>query len=325
MSRRTQAARVASRSYSPEQLEVPGTPRLLRLVMITLVAVACLLAATLTGPVDEAGSAPAATVKTKVDGVTATLTYAQRKAGGSLRRYTKLRLTVRAAGRTTLKSVKLRGEAVESFGSRPRVSVAEVTGDGLPDVVVQVYTGGAHCCVVSAIAPSTAEGWGPLIVRNWADFGFELKDLGGTEQVEFKAWDARFTGAFGPFVASQTPIQVMRLQGGTFVDVTREFPEWIKQDITDNAKAWQDAATEDDAELRGVAGRSAAGAWIANLLQLGDTAGAKAVVEASAARGDFTGDGATFPGQLGHNLKVWGYLTDPVVIGLTDTPAAPIA
>ena len=55
---------------------------------------------------------------------------------------------------------------------------------------------------------------------------------------------------------------------------------------------------------------------------LGEVAEAKAVVDASVARGDFAGDaGKTFPGQLGHDLKAWGYLADPAAIGLTDSPA----
>jgi len=66
-------------------------------------------------------------------------------------------------------------------------------------------------------------------------------------------------------------------------------------------------------------GRAAAAAWIADLVLLGDEDAAKAVYAAAEKRGDF-GNFAGFGGQLGHDLKAWGYLTDPSVIGLTDAP-----
>lgn len=322
LARRKQAARVASRSYDPQTFGAPRTPRLLRVVVITIVAVACLLAATLTERANAASAtAVPGVVKASSGKVSATLSYQRRKASGKLKVYGKLRLTVRDGGRTKLKSVPLRGEAKESWITRPSLKLADVNGDGTVDAIVGTFTGGAHCCSVSAISPSTPTGWAKPFTRNWADFGYELKNLDATPQVEFKASDARFTAAYGPYAATRVPIQIFRVEGTSFVDVTRQFPDWIKQDRDARAKDWQDAATF-EADARALAGRNAAAAWIADLLLLNDTAGAKAVVEASAARGDFAGDeGKWFPGQLGHDLKAWGYLEDPTVIGLTDTPA----
>lgn len=322
LARRKQAARIASRSYDVETFQTTRTPRLLRVVVITIVAVACLLAATLTERADAAAVKPVpGVVKASSGKVSASLSYARRTTSGKLKVYGKLRLTVRGGGRTILKNAPLRGESKESWITRPSLRLADVTGDGVVDAIVSTFTGGAHCCSVSAIAPSTETGWGKPFVRNWADFGFELKNLDDTPQVEFKAADARFTAAYGPYAATRVPIQIFRVQGTAFVDVTREFPDWIKQDRDEKAKDWQDAAKLEP-ESRALLGRTSAAAWIADLLLLGDVSGAKAVVEASAARGDFDGDeGKWFPGQLGHDLKTWGYLTDPTTIGLTDAPA----
>lgn len=322
LARRKQAARLASRSYDPQTFGTTRTPRLLRVIVITIVAVACLLAATLTERADAAAAAAVpGVVKASAGKVSATLSYQRRNASGKLKVYGKLRLTVRSGKKTVLKSVALRGEAKESWITRPSLKLADVNGDATVDAIVQTFTGGAHCCSVSAIAPSTDSGWAKPFTRNWADFGYELKNLDDTPQLEFKASDARFTAAYGPYAATRVPIQIFRVEGTGFVDVTRQFPDWIKQDRDERAKDWQESATF-DADARALAGRNAAAAWIADLLLLGDVAGAKAVVDASAARGDFAGDeGKWFPGQLGHDLKAWGYLTDPTTIGLTDTPA----
>ena len=116
----------------------------------------------------------------------------------------------------------------------------------------------------------------------------------------------------------------MRCLSGTGTSlnvVTTQFPDWIRQDIVQQQSQWNDAGKLDDAEARVEAGRAAAAAWIADLVMLGDFEGAKAVFNASQTRGDLKGDEG-FGGQLGHDLKTWGYLSDPAVIGLSDAPTS---
>lgn len=259
----------------------------------------------------------------KVGGVTATVSYVRAKSG-SARRYRDLRLTVRAKGRTTLKSVKLRRSARESWMTAPRVRLVDVTADGILDAIVDVYTGGAHCCSITAVARSAKRGWRKPMNRNWADYGYRLEDLGGSPLPEFRARDARFTGAYTAFAASRSPIRIFSLGGGgDYVDVTRRFPAAIAEDASVHAEMWSVVPqVSDDAFIRAEAGRAAAVAWIADLLLLGDTRRAAEVVAAARARGDF--DGFADPGgqplelgtKLGRDLKAWGYIEDPTLIGL---------
>ena len=293
------------------------------------IATAATAGALMLGALGSAGPALAATERAKVvaraDGVTATVSYLRTKSG-SMRRYRDLRLTVRAKGRTTMQSVQLRRSARESWMTRPRITLADVTADGLTDVLVDVYTGGAHCCSITSVARSTKHGWRKPMNRNWADYGYKLEDLGGSPLPEFRARDARFTGAYSAFAASRSPVRVFSLGGGgDYVDVTRRFPALIAEDAAVHAEAWAAAPrVSDDAFIRAEAGRAAAVAWVADLLLLGDTKRAAEVVAASRARGDF--DGYADPGgkpvelgaQLGRDLKAWGYIEDPTLIGLGD-------
>ncbi len=291
------------------------------------IATAATAGALMLGALGSAGPALAATERGKVvaraDGVTATVSYLRTKSG-SMRRYRDLRLTVRAQGRTTMQSVKLRRSARESWMTRPRITLADVTADGLTDVLVDVYTGGAHCCSITSVARSTKHGWRKPMNRNWADYGYKLEDLGGSPLPEFSARDARFTGAYTSYAARRSPVRIFSLGGGRdYVDVTRRFPALIAADAAEHAAAWEAAPrVSDDAFIRAEAGRGAAIAWIADLLLLGDTTRAGEVIAATKARGDFDGYAAPsgqpieLTAELGRNLKAWGYIGDPTLIGL---------
>lgn len=317
------APRVASRENGPLRPRTARTPKVLRILFVTAVAVGCLLAATLQEAKAATTPKPKTGVVTKTAaGVTATVSYVRRgslASGGPT--YSSLLLTVRAKGRTTLRRLKLTGEGKTAYLTRPQLTVSEVTGDGVPDVIVDIFTGGAHCCSVSTIVRSTPKSWGRPLVHNWADHAYKLQDAGGSATPEFITDDARFTGAYSSYAASAAPIRIFSLEGGTLTAVTTQFPDWIRKDITTWQTGWQDATKLDDPEAVHEAGRSAAAAWIADLVLLQDYDGAKAVYAAAQSRGDFTLY-TGFGGQFGHDLKAWGYLSDPSLIGLTDTPVS---
>jgi hypothetical protein len=76
-----------------------------------------------------------------------------------------------------------------------------------------------------------------------------------------------------------------------------------------------------------VSARTATASWVADLALLGQLEQARAVISTAAARGDFnlylqdpSRLPGSFAGQLGHDLKAWGYLADPTVVGLVDAP-----
>jgi hypothetical protein len=310
--------RVASREHGPLVQRGARTPKILRALLVAAVAAASLLAATLQ---DAHGAAAPRTgvVTATTDGVTATVTYVRRRTNTSRRTYAQLRLTIQASGRTTLRRLRLTGLGATAELVRPQLTVREITGDGVPDVIVDIFTGGAHCCSVSTIVQSTPKSWGFPIVHNWADHGYRLDDAGGTPTPEFVADDARFTGAYSSYAGSAAPIRLYSMEGGTLHVVTTQFPDWIRRDITQWERRWQDVDENPDPAVAQDAGRGAAAAWIADLVMLAQFDAAKAVLAAATARGDLD-DQPAFAGQLGHDLKTWQHLTNPAAAGLTDAP-----
>ena len=311
------------RKYTMPVAERSSTARILRAVIITLVALACLFAATLTRVPDAGAAATAApkgssgSVRTKAGDVSATVTYRLTKQG-MIKVFGGLRLTVMAAGKTTLRKVKLPGVSA-GYLVKPEVQLVDVTADGALDVVVNTNSGGAHCCQISSIARSTASGWSKPVTRNWRDYGYKLVDLGGTATPEFEAFDDRFIERYTSYAGSRAPIRIWSMAGGKLVDVTKTFPDLVRADAAEHSQAWTDAEKFDDGKGRKILGRTAAAAWIADLTVLGAFEEAKAVVTAARNRGDFS-DLPSFTGTLGHDLVEFGYLADPTLVGLTDGP-----
>jgi hypothetical protein len=111
----------------------------------------------------------------------------------------------------------------------------DLDADGEPEVLLDLYTGGAHCCFVSQVfswdaATSTYR----KAERNWGDPAYSLADLDHNGRVELKSADDRFAFTFAPYAFSGLPIQIWRYDHGTFVDVTRRYRALIAAD----ARKW---------------------------------------------------------------------------------------
>jgi hypothetical protein len=123
-----------------------------------------------------------------------------------------------------------------AFDRDSSIQVRDLDGDGEPEVIVDLYTGGAHCCfttqVYSLISAGPA-GLAPTYAvkeHNFFDPGYTLDDLNGDGTPEFRSEDGRFAYAISSYAGSGMPVQVLRWQGGDLVDVTAEFPALIKAD-----------------------------------------------------------------------------------------------
>jgi hypothetical protein len=111
------------------------------------------------------------------------------------------------------------------------VRVVDLDADGEPEVVLDLYSGGAHCCSSTQVFR-----WDPgtsaylLSQHFWGDPGALLTDLRHDGRLEFRSADDRFAGQFAAFAFSGLPLQIWRFSAGRFIDVTRSFPSLIVAD-----------------------------------------------------------------------------------------------
>ncbi|MDQ8046306.1 MAG: hypothetical protein AAGC46_16465 [Solirubrobacteraceae bacterium] len=296
----------------------PRFPRPARSAIVGLVAAVVALSCAV-APVGAAAKKPTSVTK-KNGAVTAKVTYtpADRK---HYKDYKKIRLTITGHGHA-VRNVSLAPNSTSY--TRPIVTLTDLNGDGVPDPIVDTYSGGAHCCSTSSISLSTTTGYGAPIVQAWGDYGYQLKDLGGTSTPEFVSADDRFAYAFTAYAGSIPAIKILAADGPIFHDVTTNFPDAIRADIAKITPYWDDAAKNANGDPEGV--QAVTAAWVADLTLVNDLAGAKAVIDKTTAAGFMTGgpsenweNAKTYAGQLAYDLKHWGYLDDPTTIGLPAT------
>jgi hypothetical protein len=133
--------------------------------------------------------------------------------------------------------------------------VVDLDGDGEPEVTVDLYTGGAHCCVVAEILRWTGNAY-VSTTRNFADFGYTLD--GGT----FVTGDARFGYAFASFADSAMPVRLLTFRAGRWSDVTATHPETLRAD----AARWM---KEYKKRRKGTRALGMLSAWAADEYRLG--------------------------------------------------------
>ena len=113
--------------------------------------------------------------------------------------------------------------------------MVDLDADGEPEVLVDAYTGGAHCCALTEIlrfdgtAYTTSE-------ASWGNIGYELKDLDADGRPDFVTADDAFSYSFSSFAGSYHPPLVLDYDAtakGSFTDVTRRFPALVRKNAKD--------------------------------------------------------------------------------------------
>ncbi|HEY5429906.1 MAG TPA: hypothetical protein VIK04_12380 [Solirubrobacteraceae bacterium] len=120
---------------------------------------------------------------------------------------------------------------------RSPLKVLDVESSGQPDVLLGLYSGGAHCCFVDqvfSLDPGTMTY--VKVEHNFLDAGAKIVKLDA--HYEFVSADARIAEAgYTDFADSGAPVQIWRVIDRRFVNVTRQYPALIKPD----AARWMNA------------------------------------------------------------------------------------
>src|ERR1700729_2173087 len=113
-------------------------------------------------------------------------------------------------------------------GPGTSVHVLDLEHDGQPDVVLDLYSGGAHCCFIEQIF-SFDPGTMTYVKtqRDFGDPGEQIVDLGHNGQFEFLTGDALFAYGSPVFGASGLPIEILSFSARHFYNVPRRYPKLI--------------------------------------------------------------------------------------------------
>ena len=270
-----------------------------RVFAILSVAAICLLAA----------PAALATTQTASAGdVTATFTFQ-----GKVPNFHGLRLTISRGG-TVVYDQPVVAKFCDELcwpgpltGGRQAVQVVDIEGNGEPDVVLDLFSGGAHCCTVVQVFSFDA---GTMTYvkteRVFGDPDARIVDLRHDGHLEFLTADDSFAYEFTDFAASGLPIEILTFAGGHFTDVTRTFPALVAKDARFWLKAFKGMARDHYSDSVGVIA-----AWAADEDLLGHVKLVNRYLHQQAKAGHlnapFAAGGTKFVAKLQKFLRRRGY------------------
>jgi len=120
----------------------------------------------------------------------------------------------------------------------------DITGDGVPDVVVTAYTGGLHCCT-QAIILSLGDTLADLGTVDGADGDVEFEDVDDDGLPEARVSDWRFAyWREYPFVETIAPTVILKFRDGAFrpaCDLMRDDPpdeRTLRQRAQELSRGW---------------------------------------------------------------------------------------
>lgn len=262
--------------------------------------------------------ASATTLRATQGDVTATLTYQKvypvagnqgpPEARGAVVTITKAgRLVYRAGVASPVCGRLCYPEPTSGLGQGNALRVVRF-GPGSPDVVLGLYSGGAHCCFVDQVFVPRSNDFYVKIEVDLGDPGARIETLPGNRFAAFVTADDSFAYAFTDFAASGLPLKILRLRGTRFVDVTRQYPSLLRRDARQWLAAFTAMASSHYQDSVGVIA-----AWTADEYLLGRVGDADAFLHEQAAQGHLRSlinpamTGQEFITQLEKFLEHQGY------------------
>ena len=156
--------------------------------------------------------------------------------------------------------------------------LVDLDGDAEPEVLVDLYTGGAHCCATTLVWYLDGTGYSRRVL-SLGDQGYRLRDLDADGRPEIVTADDRFAYAFTAFAYSWFPPLVFDWRDHGFADVTRNFPGRVRADLAAIRKALPRARRDGDP-------RGLVAAYVADEYLLGRGKAARAYLRSARRRGD---------------------------------------
>lgn len=131
-------------------------------------------------------------------------------------------------------TISLNGQMLAQVGSSAEVDLSgrDVTGEGNPDLVIQTFSGGAHCCFSTVIYDLGATLRKVLETRP-SNCGGTLEDLDGDGSMEVVICDDLFAYTYCPFASSPMPRVILKYRAGAgYVPASPDFAALYAEDIT---------------------------------------------------------------------------------------------
>jgi hypothetical protein len=160
--------------------------------------------------------------------VTATLAYNEEKSeDGEVARTPVVTVYVKdqAAANGKREVARLEGEDIGMPDPPVNVQIAELDpANAEPEVVVSLYTGGAHCCWDTSVMTGSRDGeaWTTVDAGEFDGGPPVVADLDGDGRYELQTRDNAFLYTFGCYACSAAPLQILAIENGAVKNVSHD-------------------------------------------------------------------------------------------------------
>ncbi len=132
-------------------------------------------------------------------------------------------------------------EMASGFGA---LTGTDVTGEGNPDLIVETYSGGAHCCfstILYDLGPTLTK----LLESPWSNCGGNFQDLDGDGVFEFSTCDDTFAYAYCPYAAAPMVQVTLRYEAGHgYIPASPSFAHLYAESIAHSTEMAENATPE---------------------------------------------------------------------------------
>jgi hypothetical protein len=202
-------------------------------------------------------------------------------------------------------------EDVFLFG---RITLQDLDSNGVSEVIVESFTGGAHCCMAIATYTWQDEQFNPIYFGYLDGGGGRFEDLNGDGLTEFVTVDNAFYYAFSSYAGSFPPSVILTFEDGQYTDTTPQFEDYLR------STAWTMFEVMEDLEAEDIDSNGVFAGYVAQKIRLGEYESGWDLMLARYHRdddwglaqyndeGEHIGDYPDFPTALHDFLKDLGYL-----------------
>lgn len=131
------------------------------------------------------------------------------------------------------------GQSVVIWNDENRIesiSAENLKGNGEKSLIINTYTGGAHCCFIMYIGEIDNNKLVLTDTISWGDSYYEAKDLDNNGKIELVGSYVGMAYEFTSFAGSQFPILIYGYKNGRMQEVNADFKKFVYDDIEEFKK-----------------------------------------------------------------------------------------
>lgn len=135
---------------------------------------------------------------------------------------------------------------VETVSAINDLTGSDLNADGSPDLVVETYTGGAHCCFGTQVFSLRPDEAALILEKHPSNAGGTFEDLNADGVSEFVTYDDSFAYQYCPYAAGVEVKAILAYDPGQdhYLPASPRFADQYAQDISLNEQRAQAAPSE---------------------------------------------------------------------------------